>query len=111
MKGIDYDAWLEKPYQDMCAAADAYEAACNRYEEMDRFEEDFAEWLAEQETADGRELSVDDYRESGAYQSVVEALEAAEDYDYEPEPDYDDYVDQAEAAFQRSIDRARGYDC
>jgi len=95
----------------MCAQQEAYEKACDYYEGTDSFADDFTEWLAAQEPADGQTLSVEDYRESSAYEDAALAIyEASLEPDYE-EPDYDDYDSRAEEAYERSIDRARGYDC
>jgi len=112
MKGIDYDAWLEKPYQDMVKRAEEYDAACDRYEESSKFDSDYKEWVISQEyESDDQVFTVDDYRDSSAYEeAVAEFMDSESQDDYYDEPDYDYYDSKAEAAYERSIDRARGYD-
>lgn len=43
---IDYDAWLEKPYQDECQARDDWDRSCERYAESDSYWEDYEQWAA-----------------------------------------------------------------
>jgi hypothetical protein len=63
--GIDYDSWLEQPYQDQYA----WDELCEEYEASRSCEDDFAEWLAEPEN-EGK--TMDDWRDSYNYQACVE---------------------------------------
>jgi len=59
----DYDSWLEQPYQDQYA----WDELCEEYCESDQHEEDFAEWLMENE---GK--TKEEWQDSYAFQDCVE---------------------------------------
>lgn len=80
--GIDYDAWLEQPYQDMYAAEERWERAEEEYRGSDRYNEDYEEWLLDE----GNEnKSKKDYDGSGRYEQAVESyMEYMEERDDSP---------------------------
>ena len=43
--GVDYDTWLQKPYQDRHEAQDAYDEAEEAYRESDSYHEHYGFWL------------------------------------------------------------------
>jgi hypothetical protein len=69
--GIDYDAWLEQPYQEQYE----WDELCERYEESGSYEDDLAEWLADPENEG---LTEEDWRDSSNFASCVECW--ASDY-------------------------------
>ena len=80
--GIDYDAWLEKPYQDACDAQDAYDEAEESYRESDYYWEDYEEWLKTNEGKSQEEWeATDDYVKSvESYQAMKNEPPTEEDY-------------------------------
>lgn len=80
--GIDYDAWLEKPYQDMYEAEARWEEAEEAYRESDQYNEDYEEWLL----VEGNEnKSKKDYDGSTPYEQAVESyMERLADRDDSP---------------------------
>lgn len=65
--GIDYDAWLEKPYQDQYEAEEAWERAEERFLAGD-YAQYLDEWLE-----DNPGKTEDDYKESPSYERAVES--------------------------------------
>ena len=59
---MDYDAWLEKPYQDACKEQEAFDDACDEYNESDLYDEHMKDFIKEypDEDEDGW-LSSDNY--------------------------------------------------
>lgn len=84
--GVDYDAWLEKPYQDMAEAEALYEQAEEKYLESDSYQEHFSEWLEEEGNAGKTEQ---DFQKSSEYEKGVESV-----MESLSEPNYDDYYDR-----------------
>lgn len=41
---MDYDAWLEKPYQDECEARDDYDSAAEAFIDSDSYWESYEQW-------------------------------------------------------------------
>lgn len=66
--GIDYDAWLEAPYQEQYANEEAWERAVEEYEE-DSYQEDLDIWLSENE---GKTEA--DFRGSNDYEAIIEGI-------------------------------------
>lgn len=64
--GLDYDAWLEQPYQDECKATDDYDDACEVYNDTDSYWERLDEFLK-----DNPGLDEDAWRNSSDYESAV----------------------------------------
>lgn len=64
--GIDYDSWLEQPFQDECKAADDYENACELYNETDYYWEGLGEFLKDNPGSDE-----DAWLESSQYENAV----------------------------------------
>lgn len=81
MKLPGYDAWLEKPYQDMWADHDKFERYADIYETLECFESDYKEWVLDQEYTDPDEVfSLENYRESSEYEEAVwDLIEADEE--------------------------------
>lgn len=69
--GVDYDTWLQKPYQDRHEAQDAYDEAEEAYKESDYYHEDYGFWL---ETNEGK--SEAEWQETADYVSSVESYQA-----------------------------------
>ena len=69
--GVDYDAWLEEPYQDECEAADAYDEAEESFRESDYYAEGFSDWL---QTNQGK--SEEDWELTSDYVNRVESFQA-----------------------------------
>lgn len=67
--GIDYDAWLEAPYQEQYANEEAWERAVEEYEEDDSYQEDLDIWLSENE---GK--TEENFRDSAQYQRTIERI-------------------------------------
>ena len=65
---IDYDAWLEKPYQDECDAQEAYDQAEESFRESDTYWEHFEQWS---KTNEGKTEA--DWEETSDYVSSVES--------------------------------------
>jgi hypothetical protein len=63
---IDYDAWLEKPYQDMYSAQERFEEAEQEYIKSDQYSEDLGFWIEAGEKAE-------EYDGSDAYCEAVNA--------------------------------------
>jgi hypothetical protein len=63
--GIDYDSWLEQPYQDQYA----WDELCEEYDESDQYADDLADWLAD---PDNEGKTQEDWYDSYDYQSSVE---------------------------------------
>ena len=112
MKGVNYDAWLEQPYQEMMDRTEKYEQACDSYEESEAFARDYKEWVLGREyTSDEEVFTVDDYRDSAEYEdAVIEYMESHTVDDYRDDYDEDLATQIAEERYERSIYRARGYD-
>ena len=79
---LDYDRWLEQPYQDACKAQESYERAEESFRDSDYYHEGFAEWL-EVEGNEGK--TQEQWEATGDYEKSVEAHE---EWLNEP-PDYD----------------------
>lgn len=63
----DYDAWLEKPYQDACKAQDEFDSAAEQYDESDSYWDDLNEYMF---ANPGK--NEDDFRDSNDYEGHVE---------------------------------------
>lgn len=68
--GIDYDAWLEQPYQDECDAQEAYDRAEEQFRDSDSYWESYEEWL---KTNEGKQ---EDWGETNDYMKSVESYQA-----------------------------------
>lgn len=79
---IDYDAWLEQPYQDECDAQEAYDRAEEDFNESDSYWESYEEWL---KTNEGKTQA--DWEQTNDYVSSVESYQAMKN---EP-PSREDY--------------------
>jgi hypothetical protein len=66
--GVDYDTWLQQPYQDNCDAQDAYDEAEESFRGSDTYWEHYEEWL---KTNEG--MSETDWEETNDYVSSVES--------------------------------------
>lgn len=73
MKLPGYDAWLERPYQEMWDDHDRFERYAERYMATDRYEQDRAEWLVE-----NPDSNPDDYPESDWFADKVRELMEAD---------------------------------
>lgn len=69
MKLPGYDAWLEAPYQRMCAEEERFERFAELYEASSEYESDLAAWLTE--NADGERA---DYHESDEFADRVRQM-------------------------------------
>jgi hypothetical protein len=69
--GIDYDTWLQKPYQDSHEAQDAYDEAKESFIGTDSYHESYGFWL---ETNEGK--SEEDWQETSDFESSVECFQA-----------------------------------
>ena len=69
--GVDYDTWLQQPYQDDCDAQDAYDEAERSFKDSDYYWEDYEEWS---KTNEG--MSEADWEETNDYVSSVESYQA-----------------------------------
>jgi hypothetical protein len=86
----NYDAWLEKPFQDACDAADKFEAAAEQYIETDSYSEGIAQWYLDRTTGGTNIQEVDwslitpemhqEYQESADFESSVESYMEPDDY-------------------------------
>ena len=65
---IDYDRWLEQPYQDACKAQDEFDSASEQYRESDSYYESLEDYLKEHPGS-----TEDDYQDSNDYDSHVES--------------------------------------
>lgn len=81
----DYDAWLEKPYQDEYAAQERMEEAEEKFLDSDEFKEAYDEW------ADGDPTSTKEiFMGTAIYENMLERYaenmyerdDYPEDYDY-----------------------------
>lgn len=96
----NYDAWLEKPYQDACEAADKFEAAAEQYVETDSYSEGIAQWYLDRTTGGTNIQDVDwalitpemhqEYQESADFESSVES---SMEFDEPDEREDDRYPD------------------
>jgi len=68
--GVDYDAWLEQPYQDECDAQEAYDRAEEQFRDSDSYWESYEEWL---ETNEGKNEA--DWGETTDYMKSVESYQ------------------------------------
>ena len=68
--GVDYDTWLQKPYQDRHEAQDAYDEAKESFIGTDSYHEHYGFWL---ETNEGK--SEEDWQETADFESSVESYE------------------------------------
>ena len=68
--GVDYDTWLQKPYQDRHEAQDAYDEAKESFIGTDSYYEDYGFWL---ETNEGK--SEAEWQETADFESSVESYE------------------------------------
>jgi hypothetical protein len=100
----NYDAWLEKPFQDACDAADKFEAAAERYVESDSYSEGIAQWYLDRITGGTDRSSVsifeldwslitpemhEEYQASADFERAVESqMESDDDYPGPYEEDY-----------------------
>lgn len=66
--GIDYDAWLEQPYQEQYALEALYENAADIYAEGE-YESDLDAWLAENPDKDEQ-----DFQQTEFYNSVLDGI-------------------------------------
>lgn len=69
--GIDYDAWLEKPYQEAAERADFYDKMAEQYMDSDEFDSDAEEWAKAKGLT---EYDWQDYAESDEFEAVVEKM-------------------------------------
>ena len=87
----NYDAWLEKPFQDACDAADKFEAAAEQYVETDSYSEGIAQWYLDRTTGGTNIQDVDwtlitpevheEYQASADFERAVESqMESDDDY-------------------------------
>jgi hypothetical protein len=87
----NYDAWLEKPFQDACDAADKFEAAAERYVESDSYSEGIAQWYLDRTTGGADIFDLDwslitpemheEYQASADFERAVESqMESDDDY-------------------------------
>lgn len=65
---IDYDAWLEAPYQEMCEAEDEWEWAEQQVRDDDSYAESLSEWLDE-----NAGMTEADYIKSSRYTRLIES--------------------------------------
>jgi len=70
-----YDAWLEEPYQRMCAEAERFERYAELYAASDEYESDLAKWLESNPDADPI-----DFVESDEFIDTVQTM-MYEDYE------------------------------
>lgn len=66
---IDYDAWLEEPYQRACREEEAWERAEEEWLESDHYQESLAEWLEENPNK-----TEADFQESKTYENGIESI-------------------------------------
>lgn len=66
---INYDAWLEEPYQRMCADEETWFRAEEEWLESDHYKESLAEWLEENPSK-----TEDDYQQSQRFQNGVQSV-------------------------------------
>lgn len=87
----NYDAWLEKPFQDACDAADKFEAAAEQYVESDSYSEGIAQWYLDRTTGGDNIEDVDwtlitpemheEYQASADFERAVDSqMESDDDY-------------------------------
>ena len=69
---IDYDAWLEKPYQDAYKAQDEFDSAYELFIESDTYWEDYEQW-ASQLFKDGVHCSTEVWHDTDDFRSSVES--------------------------------------
>lgn len=63
----NFDAWLERPFQDACDLADKLELVEDEYLQTTRYRDAYAEWSAGDPTA-----TEDIFRESAVYENLLE---------------------------------------
>ena len=83
IKMTNYDAWLEKPYQDAYKAEERYYEAEEAYLDSETYKEDLDDWL---ETTEGG--TEESFRASKTYVSFVEHF--ADGY-FEPDNDAEEW--------------------
>jgi hypothetical protein len=83
--GTDYDAWLEKPYQDALQEGERYDEASERYIASDLYQVNLTEWLEKEENIGKTES---DYRESDWFKEGI----SEELYEESPQGDEEDYA-------------------
>ena len=66
--GLNYDDWLEQPYQDGCDAQDNWEIATEKYCESNEYWDDLADY---QFANPGKDE--DDFLSSSQYEGLVES--------------------------------------
>ena len=73
---MDYDAWLEKPYQDACKEQEAFDDAATDYNNSDLYDEEMKDFIEQFPDEDE-----DGWLSSDKYVSAVEAyMESQADY-------------------------------
>lgn len=79
--GIDYDAWLEKPYREQAEGEQRYEAEFTKYIVSEMYIEDLAEWLKE----DGAGKTEEDFRKSKWFETCLDYFsgENSDDDDFD----------------------------
>jgi len=68
---MDYDAWLEEPYQDECEARDDYDSAAEAFFNTDTYWEHYEQW-AMPLFKDGVHCSTEVWHGTGDYTESVE---------------------------------------
>lgn len=63
--GIDYDAWLQQPYEEQAE----WESLCEQYIESKQYADDLTEWLDEHPGE-----TEEDYQESYAFENAVRSM-------------------------------------
>lgn len=81
---MGYDAWLEQPFQDACAAADEYEEAVESFIESDSYWESYDSFV---ETNPG--VSDDDWQETDDFEQSVTNYWRIRNEPYEPPTGYE----------------------
>ena len=93
---IDYDSWLEKPYQDACKLQDEFDAAAERYLDSDSEWESFVDYatnvllIKEDMIEHGTPMTtvaLERFRQSPSWETGVEW--EIERMNADPDPDYD----------------------
>jgi len=93
---LDYDAWLEKPYQDACEAQEEFDVAAERYLDSDSEWEHFVDYATKvllisvdmiEYGTPMTMLALARFRESSSWETGVEW--EIERMNAKPDPDYD----------------------
>ncbi len=79
--GIDYDAWLGKPYQDAYAAQERMDELEEKFVETDNFKEAYEEW-AEENPAPTKDLFMATKLYETMLEIYAESQDEREDYNY-----------------------------